>query len=102
MYISLFYTLSAYGVRALVGSLADFLSGAVIPLPFFPKRVLTVVELLPFAAMQNMPLRIYSGSVAGADAYRGIALQAFWLVALAAVGRVAIGRAIKRVVSHGG
>ena len=102
MYISLFYTLSAYGVRALVGSLADFLSGAVIPLPFFPKRVLTVVELLPFAAMQNMPLRIYSGNVAGADTYRGIALQAFWLVALAAVGRVAIGRAIKRVVSHGG
>jgi len=102
MYISLFYTVSSLGVRAMIGSLSDFLSGQIVPLPFFPPRVLAVVGLLPFAAMQNMPLRIYSGDITGADAYRGIAFQAFWLAALVIAGRIAIRRAQRRVVVHGG
>ena len=102
IYISLFYTLSSTGVRALLGTLSDFLSGAVVPLPFFPTKILAVVNLLPFAAMQNMPLRIYSGDIAGADAYRGIAFQAAWLAALLLIGRIAIGRALKKVVAQGG
>ena len=102
LYISLFYTTSAYGVRALAGTLSDFLSGAVVPLPFFPHRVRIIVELLPFASMQNAPLRIYSGSLAGAEAYRCVALQLFWLAALALAGRAAIRRALARVVIQGG
>ena len=102
MYISLFYTISSLGVRAIVSTLSDFLSGAIIPLPFFPPRVLAVVGLLPFASMQNMPLRIYSGDIAGADAYRGILLQFAWLAALIAVGRLTMRRALGKVVVHGG
>ena len=102
MYISLFYTLSALGTRSLLGALSDFLSGQIIPLPFFPRRIRAVVEFLPFAAMQNMPLRIYSGDIAGAGVYRGVALQVFWLIVLVIVGRVLIRRALKRVVIHGG
>ena len=102
MYISLFYTLSPMGVRIIVASVSDFLSGATIPLPFFPARVLAVVRLLPFAAMQNMPLRIYSGNIAGRDALNGLALQVFWLVALSLAGRYAMNRALKKVVVQGG
>ncbi len=102
MYISLFYTLSQRGVRIIVTAVTGFLSGAVIPLPFFPAPVLAVVKWLPFAAMQNMPLRIYSGSIAGAQAYFGIAFQAFWLAALVLFGRAAMGRALKKVIVQGG
>jgi ABC-2 type transport system permease protein len=102
MYISLFYTLSPMGVRIIVAVLSDFLAGATIPLPFFPDRVRAVVELLPFASMQNMPLRIYSGNIAGTDALRGIILQIFWLVALFLIGRFAMNRALKKVIVQGG
>jgi ABC-2 type transport system permease protein len=102
MYISLFYTVSSLGVRALMSTFSDFLSGAVIPLPFFPPGILAVIRFLPFAAMQNMPLRIYSGSIAGAEAYRGIAFQVIWLSVLFIIGKFAIRRALKRVVVHGG
>lgn len=102
MYITIFYTLSSLGVRALLNTLSDFLSGAIIPLPFFPPRVLAIVNLTPFAAMQNMPLRIYSGDIAGADAYRGLVFQLGWLAALLLIGRVLMGRALKRVVVQGG
>jgi ABC-2 type transport system permease protein len=102
MYITLFYTLSQRGVRIIVTALTTFLSGGVIPLPFFPARVLAVVEWLPFAAMQNMPLRIYSGNIAGTDALKGIAFQVFWLAALILIGKLTMGRALKKVIVQGG
>ena len=102
IYISLFYTLSASGVRFIIAVLADFMAGSIIPLPFFPEPFRTVAELLPFAAMQNMPLRIYSGNIAGADALTGIALQVFWLMALLFIGRFLMKKALKKVIVQGG
>jgi len=52
--------------------------------------------------MQNMPLRIYSGNIAGAGAARGIAFQVFWLAALVAAGRIAMSRALQKVIVQGG
>lgn len=102
IYISLFYTLSPTGIRAIASLAAEFLSGMYIPLPFFPEPVREIAELLPFAAMQNMPLRIYSGNIAGLDALRGVALQLFWLAALLLLGRLTLSRALKKVVVQGG
>ena len=102
IYITLFYTLSSIGVRSIGGTLGDFLSGAIIPLPFFPAPVRNIVELLPFAAMQNMPLRIYSGDISGLNALQGIGLQIFWLAALTLYGRHAMKKALKKVIVQGG
>jgi ABC-2 type transport system permease protein len=80
----------------------SFLTGAVVPFPFFPAPVRTVLEALPFAAMQNMPLRIYSGNIAGADALNGILFQVFWLVILIASGKILMRRALQKVIVQGG
>jgi len=102
LYISVFYTLSPLGIRLVAAVGADFLAGAIIPLPFFPDNIRRVVEVLPFAAMQNMPLRIYSGNIAGIDAYYGLVLQLFWLIALIMLGKYAMSRALRKVVVQGG
>jgi len=102
IYISMFFTLSQVGLRNLIAVFTDFMAGAIVPLPFFPAPVRAVAELLPFAAMQNMPLRIYGGNITGGDAYAGIALQLFWLVALIVIGRVWMNRALNKVVVQGG
>ena len=102
MYISVFYTLNPLGVQLVGGVFADFLAGGVLPLPFFPQPFRGVAELLPFAAMQNMPLRIYSGDIAGAGAARGVALQIFWLVTMTLLGKILMNRTLKKVVIQGG
>jgi len=102
IYISVFYTLSASGMRFIIAVLADFLAGGTVPLPFFPAPIRAVVELLPFAAMQNMPLRIYSGNISGGDVVKGILLQIFWLVVLILIGKLAMNNALKKVVAQGG
>ena len=80
----------------------DFFNGAVIPLPFFPDRVRAVMEILPFAAMQNVPLRIYSGDLAGGEALRAVGLQCFWLAVLVALGRALTSAAEKKLTVQGG
>lgn len=99
-YMSAFYTMSRYNVIFVI--LADFLAGGYIPIPFFPEPFRKIAELLPFAAMQNMPLRIYSGDIAGMDAVRGIGLQIFWVAAMLIFGKLLMKRSLKRVVTQGG
>lgn len=102
IYISLFYMLYQRGIKIIVTALTTFLSGGVIPLPFFPAPVLAIVKLLPFAAMQNMPLLIYSGNITGIDALKGIAFQLFWLVVLLIIGQFTMRCALKKVIVQGG
>ena len=60
------------------------------------------LELTPFAGMQNLPLRAYSGELAGAALLRAAGLQAFWLAALVALGILLMSAALRRVVVQGG
>ncbi|WP_018886069.1 ABC transporter permease [Paenibacillus massiliensis] len=102
IYVTTFYTISSTGVRMVMSSLVEFLAGAVIPLPFFPDALQTVINLLPFASMQNVPFRIFSGNIQGTDALYSILIQLFWLISLVLIGKLALRRALKNVVVQGG
>lgn len=102
IYISTFYTFSPMGVRLVAISVVEFFAGTIIPLPFLPDRIRQVVELLPFASMQNIPLRIYSGDIAGVDIYWKAGLQLFWVFVLIWIGKRITATALKRVVVQGG
>lgn len=102
IYISTFYTLSPVGMRLIAAVLSDFLAGATIPLPFFPEPLRRIAEFSPFASMQNMPLRVYSGNIVGADAAKGILLQISWLLLLTIAGRLIMKNALNKVIVQGG
>lgn len=102
IYVLTFFMISPMGLKLLAGSAVEFLSGAIIPLPFLPDRIRFVVELLPFASMQNIPLRVYSGNIAGAELIRAAALQVFWIAALVLVGKILCAIAVRRVTVQGG
>ena len=92
MYISLFYTLNQAGITGIGYSF----------IPFFPEPLLSVVQVLPFASMQDVPLRIFNGHIYGTDLIQSLALQVFWLAVLLLIGHLLMGRALKRVVVQGG
>lgn len=97
-----FFTVSPLGVRMFVGSLTDFLSGAVIPLPFFPDSIYRIINILPWASMQNTPFRIYSGNLNGSDAINAMLLQLFWFITLTVIGKLLLNKGLKKVVVQGG
>ncbi|MGC6175299.1 ABC transporter permease [Lacrimispora sp. 38-1] len=102
VYMSVFYTVSSQGIKLVITSLAEFLGGAVIPIPFLPGHVRKIVEFLPFASAQNVPFRIFGGDLTGPDLYNSIIKQVFWLFAFVFIGRFLEKRALKRVIIQGG
>ena len=102
VYVSAFFTINSVGTRMIVVMSGDFLSGGIIPIPFFPDTFRRIIEFSPFGALQNMPLRIFSGHIYGIELVRGLGLQVFWLIMLVLAGRILIHRALKRVIAQGG
>lgn len=100
--IATIYVLNPMGIRLIAISMTEFLTGALIPLPFLPQGLQRFLELSPFGSMQNLPLRIYCGDIAGAEMWQAMALQLFWVVVLIGIGRLWMKRALKRVVAQGG
>lgn len=102
VYVLSFFTISPEGLRLLFVSGTEFLAGGVIPLPFFPDKVRLVMELLPFAGMQNVALRIYSGSMSGSEAKRAVLLQLLWLAAVTGLGKGLYRLVEKKITVQGG
>lgn len=102
VYMLTFFTISPMGLRILFVSMVEFFEGAVIPLPFFPPKLQKIMELLPFASMQNVPLRIYSGNIGESELLRAVAIQIFWLAALIVTGKLICARAMKKTTVQGG
>ncbi len=102
VYVITLHTVSPLGPRVFLGAISELFSGAVIPLPFFPDGVRRIAELLPFASGQNVPLRIYTGNLAGREMYAALALQLFWAVALTAFGWAWMRASEKKIVLQGG
>lgn len=102
VYMISFFTISPAGIRIVAVSTVEFFSGAIIPLPFFPENIRNMLELLPFASMQNVPLRIYSGDLIGAPMWKAILLQFLWFVILVFIGRFLNSLAMKHISLQGG
>lgn len=102
VYMLCFFTISPQGWRMVLTGAVDFLSGHIIPLPFFPQKYLRIAELLPFAYMQNVPFRIYCGDMAGADLVPAVLKQIFWLAVLIAAGVLMWKKMEQRITVQGG
>ncbi len=102
VYVTCFFTVSPMGIRMLAVSMGDLLSGSIVPLPFFPDKIRGFIELLPFASMQNTPLRIYSGNIAGEEAMKAVIVQLTWLVLLVLIGKSIEHKAMKKLTVMGG
>ncbi|MBD2872731.1 ABC transporter permease [Paenibacillus arenilitoris] len=102
MYISVFVTLSPSGSMLVFAVLGEFLAGMVIPIPLMPGWLQSIVDLLPFRYSADFPFRVYSGHIPKDEAWIGIGIQCAWLAALIGIGKLAMGKALRRVVVQGG
>lgn len=102
VYMVSFFTISPMGIRMVAVSVVEFFQGGVIPLPFFPDEIRSFFELLPFASMQNVPLRIYSGDLYGKAMWQAVFLQVFWLFMLIGLGRILDALAMRKITVQGG
>lgn len=98
-----FWTVQTLGVAVIYRFAAQFFGGALIPLFLMPDGLRVVAELLPFQAQAHIPLSIYTGRIAEAEAIaRAIGIQLFWVGALAVLAWLTWQRARRIVTVYGG
>jgi ABC-2 type transport system permease protein len=97
-----FWLLDYRGPVLLAIAVNLLLSGAIMPLAFFPGALDTILRLTPFASMLQAPVDIYVGEPLGGSAAAVLALQLSWALAFYAAGRLALGAGTRKLVVQGG
>lgn len=102
MHISLYWTLSARGITAVMAGIVPVFSGLTVPLPLFPDWLQGFLYWQPFRGIADTPYRIYSGHIPALDAPLEIALQIAWACVIIYLGRALLRRAQRTLVVQGG
>ncbi|MDE6687673.1 MAG: ABC-2 family transporter protein, partial [Lachnospiraceae bacterium] len=97
------YTESIWGINIMKQVIVLLLSGATIPLAFFPEPFKTVASYLPFQSIYNTPLMILLGGGTGTEAvFEALGIQLFWCVALLACSSLFWKLSLRRITVNGG
>jgi ABC-2 type transport system permease protein len=98
-----FYTESTWGISMTKEVVVLSLSGALVPLQFYPEPLRRVLEWLPFQAIYNAPLGILlDGSMPPIRMLGALGTQAAWALLLFIAARAAFARASRAVTVNGG
>jgi len=100
--VSLLWTISGDGAARLIVAGVIFLSGMIVPLPLFPDWAQSVVNVLPFRGIVDLPFRLYMGHIAPAGVWGVLAHQLAWTLGLVLFGRWLLARGTRRLVVQGG
>lgn len=82
-----FWIANSVALDAMVWSLYTVLGGTLIPVDLFPEATRALVQMLPFAAAMDFPVRVLMGKVSGFEMLLGFGLQSFWVLVLVVLRR---------------
>jgi len=102
MNVSLLWTVSGDGVIHLVPAALLVMSGMIVPLPLMPDWAQSVLSVLPFRGVVDVPFRLYVGHLPPARLPLLLTHQLGWTAALIALGRWLMARGTRRLVVQGG
>jgi len=98
-----FYTESTWGLSITKEIIVAVLSGALLPLQFFPDAIQKVLLLLPFQAIYYTPLMMVTKPSLGWESFLPmLAIQLIWAIVLFAATRLFYGQAVKVLRVSGG
>ncbi|MCK5130230.1 MAG: hypothetical protein KAQ68_10275 [Clostridiales bacterium] len=104
MLISLAYVNAdmGLGVSQFIYSLIVLFSGDLFPLSILPNAFASIIRLLPFAGLKDIPVSIYLGLIPISKALYYMAIQLFWTIILVVLGRFLLRRFTKKIIIQGG
>lgn len=97
-----FYTTNAWGINVMKNTIISFLSGALVPIAFFPESLRNILMLLPFASLIDAPISIYLGKFGQNEILKTLAVQCTWMIILFIFSRFFFLHAIRKVTVQGG
>ena len=96
-----FWVENTYGIRFTLRVIMEVVSGAIIPLSFFPGMLQKIFFLLPFPFLIYLPMRIYLGKIPLTQVPLELLNEAGWIVGLALLNVILWKRGIQQYVAMG-
>ena len=100
--VTMLWTITGDGVTQLTFGFVLIFSGMLVPLPLYPDWSQPLINLMPFRGLVDTPYRLYLGHISTSEFAEHLAHQLIWILAFVAAGRIALSRALRRVVVQGG
>jgi ABC-2 type transport system permease protein len=100
--LSGFWLTETWGIYFAKWSLVDILGGKFLPFWIFPPLARQIVLTLPFRGITYTPLAILVGEVKLEWIPAELAIQAFWIILLAGLGRLIYTTAVRKLAVQGG
>lgn len=95
----IFWTKIGWGIRAMRGNIQSVFSGVMFPLYLLPDSLKTVFDLLPFQAMADGPITIFTR---GTGITSTLGTQFVWIVVMLVFGEFAWRKAKTKLTVQGG
>lgn len=97
------YTESIWGINIMKQVIVLLLSGATIPLAFFPEPFKTIVSYMPFQSIYNAPLTILlNGNPDAKQLLTTLGTQLFWCAAMILFTKLFWKLSVKKITVNGG
>ena len=97
------YTESIWGINIMKQVIVTLLSGATIPIAFFPEPLKSIVLYLPFQSIYNAPLTLLlDGSPETEDLLMILGTQLFWCIVITAASKLFWKVSIRQITVNGG
>ncbi len=97
------YTESIWGINMMKQVIVLLLSGATIPIAFFPEPLKTIVNFLPFQSIYNAPLSLLLGKVTEPrELLLTLGTQLLWCVVMMVISKVFWKLSLRQITVNGG
>lgn len=93
------FTQSIWGINIMKQVVVLLLSGATIPIAFFPEPLKTVVYYLPFQSIYNAPLTLLLNAE---DVLKTLGIQLFWCVFMMVISKLFWQVSLRQITVNGG
>ena len=91
-----------WGISQIARAIIMLVSGAMIPLTFFPEIVQKLFNFLPFSSIIYTPAMIYLNKLSYAQIAKSLGLQLIWVVILMVLSKIMWNKVIDKLTIQGG
>lgn len=97
-----FWTKVDWSLRMTRNTMTNLFSGVLFPLYLLPSGLADVFSILPFRAMADAPIQIFTGQATGKQILQVFGLQIFWIVVMFIIAHLAWRKARTKLTVQGG
>lgn len=91
-----------WGISQIARAIVMLVSGAMIPLTFFPKVIQSLFNFMPFSSIIYTPAMIYLNKFSGIEIAKSLGLQLIWIVILIFLSKAMWSKLIDNLAIQGG